>query len=321
MTVRLSLLSDPSVRRPGDITPLPLAMRDAAMLAWLALVGPTTRAQMASLLWHGQEEDQARNSLRQRIFQLRRQVGEDMVFGHTVLQLSLNLEHDLNAGWGLLGNAQLPECPAIDGWLVATRALRYRQQRSSLVSRLDALESEKQHDEALPLATVLAHIEPMSEQAHRRLMRLQTLTGDKAGAIKTYHQLEARLREGLNMAPDPATQALRQAILAGAAMPSGMPTPMELRLQALSPDALTLLRLLAIAGQGFSLTMAEYVLQKHVVQLADAWRDLELLHFLHDGKLVDEALRQQLLASIPNPIATHVRGQIENYRRVGGPKD
>jgi DNA-binding SARP family transcriptional activator len=320
MTVRLSLLSEPSVRRPGDEQPIALALRDAALLAWLALVGPTTRAQLAALLWHGQDDDQARNSLRQRIFQLRRQVGEDMVFGHTVLQLSLNIEHDLDAGWGLLGNLQLPECPAIDGWLVATRALRYRQQRSSLVKQLSALEGASEHAAALPLATVLAHIEPMSEQAHRRLMRLQALTGDRAGAQRTYQHLEARLREGLNMAPDEATQNLRHAIASGDTLPVTAPTQLEQQLQALSPDALTLLRLLAVSGDGFGLAMAQFVLQKHVLQLSDAWRELSLLHLIEGDRLASTALREQVLALVPKTIADHVREQILAFRNQEHPQ-
>jgi len=50
---------------------LPLAPRDVAPLAWLALEGPTSRNRLAQLLWPDSEPLAARNALRQRLFQLR----------------------------------------------------------------------------------------------------------------------------------------------------------------------------------------------------------------------------------------------------------
>jgi DNA-binding SARP family transcriptional activator len=69
--IRLSLAGTPTVRAPGA-APLPLAPRDAALLAWLALEGATPRGKLAALLWPGSEPEAARNALRQRLFQLRR---------------------------------------------------------------------------------------------------------------------------------------------------------------------------------------------------------------------------------------------------------
>lgn len=314
MTVQLSLLGAPSVRRPGDERPLNLALRDGAMLAWLALVGPTSRAQMASLLWHGHEEDQARNSLRQRLFQLRRQVGEDIVIGHATLQLSPNVEHDLDAGWALLGSQGLPECPAMDGWIMATRAQRDREQRTSLISRLDSLESSSDWAAALPLAQVLVHIEPLSEQAHRRLMRLHAQLGDAAGALRAYAQCEQRLREGLGMKPEAATVSLRQSIAQGAPLAATGSVTHNSQLPALSPPAMTLARLLALAKDGFSIELAEFVLQRHILQLADAWRELESLRVIRGSSFVRDEHRQTLLEELPDTIAAHVLAQIAAFR-------
>ena len=44
-----------------------LAGRDAALLTWLALEGPTPRARLGVLLWPGSTAEAARNALRQRL--------------------------------------------------------------------------------------------------------------------------------------------------------------------------------------------------------------------------------------------------------------
>lgn len=68
--------------------PIPLALRDAALLAWLALEGPTPRLRLAQLLWPDSEPEAARNALRQRLFQLRRAVGSELVVGSHTLALA-----------------------------------------------------------------------------------------------------------------------------------------------------------------------------------------------------------------------------------------
>ncbi len=111
------------------------------MLAWLAIVGPTTRAQMAAMLWPDRGEEQARNSLRQRLFQLRRQLGMDLVVGATSMDLAAGVTHDLEDGSGLLADLTLPECPSLHAWLQVTRDRRARRERGLLIENLDALEA------------------------------------------------------------------------------------------------------------------------------------------------------------------------------------
>ena len=64
-------------RLPGALLPdgscTALAPRDAALLACLTLEGPTARLRLAQLLWPDREPEAARNSLRQRLPQLKKQ--------------------------------------------------------------------------------------------------------------------------------------------------------------------------------------------------------------------------------------------------------
>ena len=76
--MRLRLLGSPRLDG-GDGPPRPLNPLDAALLALLAVDGPTSRARCIALLWPGLPESDARNRLRQRLFRLKRSTGADLV--------------------------------------------------------------------------------------------------------------------------------------------------------------------------------------------------------------------------------------------------
>jgi DNA-binding SARP family transcriptional activator len=75
----------------------------------LALQGPTPRERMSALLWPASDAEAARNALRQRLFRLRRQLGDDVVEGSTVLALASGVTHALSAATPLLGTLSAPE--------------------------------------------------------------------------------------------------------------------------------------------------------------------------------------------------------------------
>src|SRR6187455_391911 len=92
--MRLQLANAPHVVGADDAVSA-LAPRDAALLAWLALEGPTPRTRLAALLWPQSTPESAGNALRQRLFQLRRQLGVELVTGSATLSLTAGVEHDL----------------------------------------------------------------------------------------------------------------------------------------------------------------------------------------------------------------------------------
>src|SRR5262245_39044803 len=73
-----------------------LERREAALLALLALDGPTPRGKAASLLWSDTDTERQRGSLRQRLFHLRRKAGCDLVVPGETLVLARTVEHDLH---------------------------------------------------------------------------------------------------------------------------------------------------------------------------------------------------------------------------------
>jgi len=111
-----------------------LAPRDAVLLAWLALEGPTPRTRLAELLWPESGLTAARNTLRQRLFRLRKHCGE-LVEGGELLRLAEAVRHDLGDADGVLGGLQFPDAPALDTWLRGQREQRAGAARHVLERR------------------------------------------------------------------------------------------------------------------------------------------------------------------------------------------
>jgi len=192
----------------------PLAPRDAALLAWLALEGPTPRARLAALLWPASDGEAARNVLRQRLFQLRKSVGFDLVSGTTTLALAEGVRHDLDDADTVLG-----ETPGEDlapgeftQWLETHRAQRRGRVRSALVALVDQAEQARDWADALIHARELLALEPLSEPAHRRVMRLHYLAGDRAAALLAFDACERVLKDEVGARPSAETLALLRTV-------------------------------------------------------------------------------------------------------------
>ncbi len=207
-----------------------LAPRDAALLAWLALEGSTSRAQLAELLWPGSDPVAARNTLRQRLFHLKRHCGEVVAAcgtGNTALRLADGVQHDLADAESVLGDLQFPDAPALDAWLRGQRERRVDTTRRALERQVRALEDAGELAAALPVAQALLRLDRLSEAAHRQVMRLHYLRGDRAGALLAFDDCERALKDEVGARPCVDTMALLQTI--EQALPhawvSGQPLP------------------------------------------------------------------------------------------------
>lgn len=221
--IHLRLLSVPALMR-GDITLAALERKDAAMLALLAIEGPMPRARAAALLWPDSESQKARNSLRQRLFRLRRTAGCDVVDEGSALALSVGIVHDLGslrtqvsqdptaATGELLGSFGYEDCAELEDWVRAARE-RIRAQRRDALMAVAAEEEAAGHiARALVYAERLVNDEPLSEQAYRLLMRLHYRRGDRSSALAAYARCEQWLRSELEARPGIETRELAQLI-------------------------------------------------------------------------------------------------------------
>ncbi|MBE7417799.1 MAG: AAA family ATPase [Ideonella sp.] len=199
----------------------PLERHDAALLALLVVERRVSRARAAELLWPGRPSQQARNSLRQRLFKLRRAGGHALVDGDEWLSLADGVRSDWPAdavdGAGgahapLLDGQRYHDLEQFDEWLVGARERWQAARRGRWLQAADALEREGRFDAALAPAALLVEHEPLDETAHRRLIRLHYLCGDRAAALEAYRRCRAVLADELGVEPDSETRGLARLV-------------------------------------------------------------------------------------------------------------
>lgn len=193
-----------------------IAPLDAALLAWLALEGPTPRNRLAALLWPDKPPESARNSLRQRLFQLRRQTGVDLVEGGATATLAEGVTHDLHDADSLLDGVAIEVGGEFALWLELQRSRRRARLRRSLAELADMAEAAKDWDDALAHAGELLALEPLGEEAHRRVIRLHYLAGDRAAALLAFDRCAQLLKDEVGAPPSAETMALLATVSAAA---------------------------------------------------------------------------------------------------------
>ena len=106
----------------------------------------------------------------------------------------------------LLAGFFVKECPEFEDWLV-TEQTRLREAAVEGLRRL--IENYRRRGEyrfGVHYARRLVAIEPLSEDAHRELMRLFALSGQRNRALAHYEELLNLLREELGVEPLPETR-------------------------------------------------------------------------------------------------------------------
>jgi DNA-binding SARP family transcriptional activator len=246
----LRLLGSFEVRPASGSTALAPGKKIQALLATLG-VRPgqsQSRDRLASLLWGDVSQEQARHSVRQAIFSIRRMLAEDVLItlGETVAlnpeavsvdvaefdQLAASattetLEQAAPLYRGdLLEGFRLRE-PAFEAWLSGERD-RLRRQAVAVLDQLTQIRVDAANlSAAIESANRLVTLEPTREATHRTLMRLYLQTGRRAAAVRQYQACERVLSADLGVEPDIETRALYDKILAtrgiAAVEPNGKP--------------------------------------------------------------------------------------------------
>jgi DNA-binding SARP family transcriptional activator len=236
LILHIELLDTPCVRT-ARAERVMLERKDAALLALLALDGARPRADVASLLWPDADAARSRNSLRQRLFRLQRTAGGELVASAGPLRLGAHVTHDFgdaadrlahdpDAPAGeLLGGHDYADCLALADWVDAARQ-RWRTRRAEILADL-ASRHEAQGRVALALryAERLVADEPLLEHAHRRLIRLHYLRGDRAAALAAFERCRDLLADMLATAPDRETIELARLVGSGERKDHALPAP------------------------------------------------------------------------------------------------
>lgn len=238
--LHLELLGDFRLRSESGSLITISARKSQAMLAYLA-VKPAqlvSRDKMASLLWSSTAPEQARQSLRQTLSTMRRElaaVSEQKILVEEGDFLSLDpvLVHCDVAEFESLVATGTPEAldPAtrlyagdflegfqideekFDQWVLAERDRLHRMALRAHASLVEQLSRSGSLDEAIAVAQQSLRIDPLQESMHRTLMRLYLQSGDLLNALQQYDSCAKLLRRELDLEPDAETRALHQEIV------------------------------------------------------------------------------------------------------------
>ena len=93
-----------------------------------------------------------------------------------------------------------------DDWVTVERS-RLRDRFVSMLRQLtDALLARGDHDEAILVGRELVRRDPFDESSYRLLMRAHAAAGDRAGAMRTYHECASVLQQELGVTPSSDTR-------------------------------------------------------------------------------------------------------------------
>lgn len=198
-----------------------------------------SREDLAQLLWPDRSDDQARTSLRQLLYQLRRMFDRDDAtpappvsglgsIGLSEATTTVDLwqieraahgsEIDdplglLAAVEGPLASDLGPVSPEFDQWLDTERIRTARLVSQRLEAWAARAERQGRYDQALEIGHKLIALDPCHEPGHRLLMRAYRATGRRDLAVGTFRRLKELLRSDIGVEPDPETLGLLQSIL------------------------------------------------------------------------------------------------------------
>lgn len=224
----------------NDLTPKSRKAR--AVLAVLALGSRSmSRTRLADLLWSDRGEEQARSSIRQAIFELRRvdparqlirSPGRDEVeldpgqLKTDLMLIRLAAETGDDEQLIALLAASEPGLltdldgldPELDGWLQVERA---NEPARTLATALDAAQHAHDRSDLRSAQAIVAgvqRLDPGSEEAARLAMRIDHALGDRGALHRHFDLFQKRLRDEYDASPSSETLELfRQ--LSGATAP------------------------------------------------------------------------------------------------------
>lgn len=224
-------------------TLVPLERKPAAIVAYLAIEGPTPRGRLAGLLWPEVDEARARGNLRQCLSKLRRIAGDAVqedAHGRLVLAAPPRCGDAAQPDVPLLGSYDYADCDDFSAWLEGQRDARLATLRRTLRAAVRSDAEAGRLDAALAGADRLLAIDRESEEAYRTLMEVCYLRADLGAAIAAWDRCRDMLRRLYGVAPSPATQALGDTLLraAGNGPPGAQPRADAIPVTLLRPPRL-----------------------------------------------------------------------------------
>ncbi len=220
--------------------------KGVGLLACLALAGgkPVGRDQICALLWSDRQTAQARASLRQLLFDLRRDIGSvgevfetasdgaiscnemavqsDIADFHRFRRVDdrLTLERVFELRRGQFIEGLSPEDAAFADWIEDNRRTLDTLWCEATARLLRILDREGDHRRGLEIAGQVLSVDPLCELAHQSVIRAHLASNNRSFALKHYQEFREKLDRELGVEPD----ALTQQIIQAASAPQTLPT-------------------------------------------------------------------------------------------------
>jgi DNA-binding SARP family transcriptional activator len=239
-SMRLELLGDLLIRA-GDGSLVAIgAKKSQALLAYLAIKPGqhVSREKLAALLWSSTGPDQARQSLRQTLSSVRKdlsQIAPDhklLIEESDLLSLDRSVSCDVAEMESLVAAGteealkqalDLYRGDFLDGFSINEERFdqfvtgeRDRLHRVALRAHAQLVELQSKRgalDEAIGTAQQSLRLDVLQEPMHRTLMRLYLQSGDVVEALQQYESCAKVLKRELRIEPDAETKALQREIL------------------------------------------------------------------------------------------------------------
>ncbi len=238
--MRLELLGDLLIRSGNGSLVTIAAKKSQALLAYLAMKPSqhVSREKLAGLLWSSTGPDQARQSLRQTLSSVRKELSQiapkqkTLIEENDLLSLDRSVTCDVPELESLIGAGteealkqaiDLYRGDFLEGFVINEErfdqfvigerdrlhrmALRAHAQLVELQSRRGAL------DEAIGTAQRSLRLDILQESMHRTLMRLYIQSGDIVEALQQYETCARVLKRELRIEPDAETKAVHHELL------------------------------------------------------------------------------------------------------------
>lgn len=233
----LSLLGEFSLADPQGQTLSINSKKNRALLAILAL-SPTqamSRERLAGLLWGGRGEEQARNSLRQSLAVLRKELGSDGNGLIRSLDEALTLQSEavivdalqvvaastsdnlatLRAAAALCRGELMADFniqeESFEEWLAIERS----NHESAMFRLLQKLTEQETGQSRIATAQRLVALDPLREASQRALMQAYADAGENGLALKQFEACQRLLRDQLGVAPAKETLELSRRLASG----------------------------------------------------------------------------------------------------------
>ncbi len=215
--------------------------KSRALLYYLAANnGPVPRSEVLDMFWSDLDRTGAQQSLRTTVYNLRKQLGDDIIQGDDFLELGPGTQVDarsfdtrLKAESGedsgdpepleeilglctgeFLQGFHLKDAPEFEDWQQIQVEYYRRRYVQGLVELSRRYEMNRAYRRALGAIDRALLTDPLQEDLQRTALKLHFLAGDRAGAIRRYEHLRNILDEEMGVPPMPETRQMYDAIIA-----------------------------------------------------------------------------------------------------------